>query len=328
VPSARLATGDSWSLALDNFRAFLPPSVRHWVLVFERTYHQRLAAELCGALNVVALFDLDTDLPERVATAADAHRGDESYGFIQLATTDAWELGDADIAALMRFAAWPEQRVRFCFQISDGNFPLLFSEGPDAFGRRGKGLLRRLSREREVRLRSPGDTSATFLCGAPGWTLHDGSDPNDYVLPTGEIECVPADAEGEIEFSGWIVGTLPFGRKYGRIAKGALTLRFAHGRIDRVGGEAGGLIADLSLAFHRIPRLRTVSELGVGLSHGVARAARDCAIGCLWHERHYGAHIGIGATLERHGRATGHHLDFVLANGSIEGAKGGELLRW
>jgi hypothetical protein len=328
LPSARLAADDSWDAALANFRAFLPPSVRHWVLVFERAYHRRLAAELCRALDVVALFDLDRASPDRIGAAADAHCGDERYGFIQLAATDAWELDDADIAALMRFAAWPEQRVRFCFQISDGNFPLLFSEGPDEFGRRGAALLRRLAGKPEVRLRSNGGAGATFVCGESGWTLHDGSDPNDYVLPTGEIECAPSGATGAVDFSGWIVGTLPFGRKYGRVEKGALTLHIANGRIDRIGGGGGGLIADLALAFDRIPALRVVSELGLGLSRGVARAAKDCDIGCLWHERHYGAHIGIGATLERHGRATGHHLDFVLAAGSIEDALGGTLLRW
>jgi hypothetical protein len=40
--------------------------------------------------------------------------------------------------------------------------------------------------------------------------LHSGLEQDDYVLPSGEIECVPESVDGIVEVNGWIVGTILF----------------------------------------------------------------------------------------------------------------------
>lgn len=55
------------------------------------------------------------------------------------------------------------------------------------------------------------------------------------------------------------------------------------------------LCADLELAFERLPGLTAVTEVGIGLNHGVQRAARHHEVGYLWHEKRPGVHIGMGA---------------------------------
>ena len=77
--------------------------------------------------------------------------------------------------------------------------------------------------------------------------------------------------------------------------------------------------------------LRSLSEVGIGQSRAVSRAARLCPAGLLWHERHRGLHLGLGAelpeTFDPKLRTTGHHLDVVLATGSLR--RGTHLMmRW
>ena len=59
------------------------------------------------------------------------------------------------------------------------------------------------------------------------------------------------------------------------------------------------------------------------------RARGAAAGGCLWHERHFGVHLGLGAGLhEPQGRVTQHHLDLALATGTLAGQTGRALVRW
>lgn len=315
-----------WAASVTNFRSFLPPGIERWIVAFEPHYHGRIVESLQKQLAVVEVIRLGVDSAARVSTVADSYLSDESCGFVEFAVTDASEMPREDVAALMRFARWPEERVRFCFDVADSNFALLFSDGPEALGARAASLLPALHDERQLRLRSSADETALFDCGE--WTPHTGTDVADYLLPTGELECAPVNAAGTIAPNGWIVGTLPFGAKYGRIRPSSLTLELAAGRVTAIRGSDTELIRDLTLAIERIPGLEIVAELGFGISKAVVAAARRCAVGCLWHERHYGAHVGIGATLERDGRVTGHHLDFIFPTGRLETHSGRTLLAW
>ena len=94
--------------------------------------------------------------------------------------------------------------------------------------------------------------------------------------------------------------------------------------LDDGNQESGGLSPGRDRA-----GLRRVAELGIGQSKAVARAAHKEQVGCLWHERHFGVHLGLGAGLhEAPGRVTQHHLDIVLANGALAGESGRTILAW
>ena len=84
------------------------------------------------------------------------------------------------------------------------------------------------------------------------------------------------------------------------------------------------------MTLERIPGLRYIAEIGVGQSKAVSRAAKKQTGACLWHERHFGLHLGLGATLsdEPGKRRTPHHLDLVLRSGCVADQRGRVILHW
>ena len=125
------------------------------------------------------------------------------------------------------------------------------------------------------------------------------------------------------------MGTILFGMKYGRIGPAQLELKFRRGEVVGLAGKHRSLCHELETAFTMLPGLCRVAELGIGQSKAVARAAHKEPVGCLWHERHFGAHLGLGAGLhEAPGRVTQHHLDIVLAMGSLGDGTGRAILSW
>ena len=74
------------------------------------------------------------------------------------------------------------------------------------------------------------------------------------------------DVNGRVSFRGWIIGTIPFGQKYGRVCEGQLSLTFEKGRIALVSGSATELVRDLSATLARSPGLREVNEFAIDLT--------------------------------------------------------------
>jgi leucyl aminopeptidase (aminopeptidase T) len=118
--------------------------------------------------------------------------------------------------------------------------------------------------------------------------------------------------------------------KYGRLDPPALAFRFRKGEVAGVTGNHRLLCKEIEAAFTTHPGLRRVAELGIGQSKAVRHAARREEVGCLWHERHFGVHVGLGAGLheEPEERPTKHHLDIVLATGRLAGATDRTILTW
>lgn len=320
----------SWTTAIGNFSDCLPSGVEHWVLLCDRGYQIELARLLSAALPVVETIFLGTDPPRRVRSIADRHLDDPAVGLLEFLCCDGERLrgGRNYHNALMRFSLWPPERVRLCFDVTDRNFRGLFSEPARRVRTRSRILRRRLQGEERLALAS-GKGRATLRCRADGWEIHSGLERDDYVLPSGEIECVPESVDGDVEVDGWIVGTIPFGMKYGRIGPTQLELGFRRGEVVRVTGTHRSLCNELETAFTMLPGLRRVVELGIGQSKAVSRTAPKETVGCLWHERHFGVHLGLGAGLhEEPGRVTQHHIDVVLARGSLVGAGGRAILNW
>jgi hypothetical protein len=116
--------------------------------------------------------------------------------------------------------------------------------------------------------------------------------------------------------------------KYGRIHHEDLILHFKDRQVFKVTGVHQRLCADFETALLNLPGLRYVAELGVGQSHAITQAAKYQTTGCLWHERYFGVHLGLGAELLKpNQRITTHHLDLVLATGRLRG-RSGVLMEW
>jgi hypothetical protein len=270
---------------------------------------------------------LDENPARRIQSLARTYRSEADCGFLEFALQDSPPLTRATTLALMEFATWPVERLRLCFDVTDRNFCSLFSDTPSSLRRRSRQLLSRVRRLNAFTIVTNRKQLTVEYSGAT-WNDHIGKEHSDYMLPTGETECVPSSINGDLDLDGWIVGTIPFGTKYGRIRAGQLSLSFRHGRVSGVDGKNRSLCRDLESAFEFVPGLECAVELAFGLSKGVARAAQECDVGCLWHERHFGVHLGLGATLERSNRKTNHHIDLVLARGRVLGPRGSTLLAW
>jgi len=319
-----------WASAIRNLVDCLPRGIARWVLVCDRGYQLALARSLQDVLPIAESILLGSDTPRRVRSIAGCYRDDAEVGLLEFLCFDGERLrwGRNYQNAMMPFAEWPPERVRLCFDVTDRNFGELFSEAPRRVKRRGQMLRRRLLGEERLDL-TAGKSGATLRCRTDGWEVHSGLEQDDYILQSGEIECVPESVDGTVEVNGWIVGTILFGMKYGRIGPAQLQLTFRRGEVVGVAGKDRPLCNELETAFATLPGLRRVAELGIGQSKAVARAALQEQVGCLWHERHFGVHLGLGAGLhEAPGRVTQHHLDIVLATGSLAGERGGAILSW
>ncbi len=232
--------------------------------------------------------------------------------------------------ALMEFGRWDVERVKLCFDVTGANFDLLFGDDPFAVRAACERLRERLADAPRLEYRSAAGSALALACDPAHWRVHSGLEPDDYMLPSGEIENLPTAADGELVVDGWLIGTIPFGVKYGRIRAGELTLTMRGGSIVGVAGERAALRADVEEALISLPGLRHVVELGLGQSKAVARAAAVHEVGCVWHERHYGLHLGLGSALvetpgER--KKSHHHLDIILASGQLT-ANGRAVLAW
>jgi len=317
----------SWAAAIRNFTDCLPPGITRWVLVCDRGYQRAIAPLLSDALPVAESIVLGIDTPQRVHAIALRDRDDAGAGLLEFLCFDG-EDRSLYQDAMTPFAEWPPERVRLCFDVTDANFRDLFSEAPRLVKDRGQRLRRRLNGEQQLTL-TAGKTRATLRYRADEWEVHSGLEEDDYILPSGEIECVPESVDGKVGVDGWIVGTILFGIKYGRITPSQLTFRFRGGEVVGVAGNNRQLCNELDTAFTLLPGLRRVAELGIGQSKAVSRAAHKEQVGCLWHERHHGLHLGLGASLhEEMGRVTQHHLDIVLATGNLSDAAGRKILSW
>lgn len=286
------------------------------------------------SVTPVELYEVSEEGIERIG---EENRQKEEVGLLEfIMHYGALEYGDEDPArALDSFTAWPPNRARICFDVSDLNFCDLFSESPREVTERCSRLRDRLS-ESDILTYGPGEGAAAELlvkCEGSRWVVYSGFEDFDYILPSGEVTCLPGSVDGVLDVGGWIVGTMPFGLKYGRIEQGDLKLQFERRRVVRIDGRNRRLCADLEAALSRMPGLQMVSEAGVGQSKAVTKAAASHRVGYHWHERHFGLHLGLGAELtetqeEDVERATGHHLDIVLASGCLRDSGPAEVLRW
>jgi hypothetical protein len=146
--------------------------------------------------------------------------------------------------------------------------------------------------------------------------------PGDHVLPAGEVAARPLSVDGRVDFNGTVMGTIPFGFKYGLIAPGGLVLDFHGGVLANVTGTNTALIRDLEKVINRFPAITCVGETALSINMGITALA---GIGYQWEERYPGFHLGMGGEISENlsslaERSCPHHIDFVLAAPTIMAA--------
>lgn len=324
---------DDWERSVDRFIEYLPKSVDRWV-IWAEPVHEKIVRSLDSRLRISHRFILGEANPADVAACAREYRDRDDVGLVSFTVRDAraQQRHDGYAEALQHFTFWPPSRVRLCLDVWDANFAALFAEDPRALADRCGRMYEALRPEPRLHYeRIPGGPRLDFDCTGSEWTSYDGiEERSDYILPIGEVASLPDSVDGVLDIDGWLIGTIPFGLKYGRITPGDLVIHFEGGRISRVTGANTALCDDLRAALDAVPGLNLVGELGIGQSLAATQAARTHRVGCRWHERSFGVHIGLGAELpeaaDPEHRSTTHHLDIVLAAGRLTGTV--PLLEW
>jgi hypothetical protein len=321
-----------WQRAVANFLQYLPPEVNHWVIALQGPEHGRIARSVLPRLESTEIVELDTLSPSAIRELAHDRKQRSDVGFLDFSVNvgQLWDIDRRD--AMSEFAHWPRGRIKRCFDVWDANFHALFAEDPGTVVRSCSVLHDAVTPRRYLEYRDDISRSSLILdCGGSTWTAYTGFEEYDYILPSGEVSCLPRSADGRLDVEGWIVGTIPFGLKYGYIRRGDLVLKFARGELTSVSGQRTELCRDLENAFDRLAGLRSIGELGIGQSNAVAHAAMLHGMACQWHERHWGIHLGLGIELpeaDDHQRGgTSHHLDVVLARGQLT-SDGQVILNW
>jgi hypothetical protein len=329
---------NEWNRAIGNFLTYLPKHLTDWILVFDRRFHSRIVAELAKRLTNVNLLEINEAMPNEVRRLGKLKRTDDQAGFLDFGMryTEFEYDEEHPVYALDVFVSWPPSRVRMCLDVSDLNFCDLFSESPSSVAKRCIDLRDRLDQGSTLFYLDRKDKRSPLRidCTGSRWTAYSGVEEFDYLLPSGEVACLPKSVDGALRVHGWVIGTIPFGWKYGHIQRGDLSLRFERRRVVRIGGNNRKLCADMEVTLNRVPRLQFVSELGIGQSRAVTKAAEKHVVGYRWHERHFGVHLGLGAELPESlepgvSRSAGHHLDIVLGSGSLANSSSTrEILHW
>ena len=275
-------------------------------------------------MRTTHLLDIRHTTAEEVSALDRTHFPDPTVGALFFSLFHAGEQHTPEyLAAYERlnvFDTWPSTRCRILDEVTDATFDLLFATQPEQLREECSTMLQRCTTASSARYTGPCAHLEIQYEPSSG-TPYTGFEPYEYNLPAGEVAFQPTAINGTVSFRGWLIGTIPFGQKYGRIREGQLTLTFADRQITRVDGS-GPLVHDLENAFDRSPGLRQVNEFGIGLHRAAAETARKHNVGLQWMEKCRGLHLGIGAELSEHiedhrTRRTHHHLDLVFETGQL-----------
>ena len=332
-----LNQASDWDRSFDHLLRYLPRELDHWIVVYEGSFHKGIIAQLKSRLKSAEFFDLEKEASQTILDVGNSNLANERAGFLEFVIHYPASIYDGHCPGadgLNAFIFWPETRMKICFDVTDTNFCDLFSESPEEITERCLRLRDQVAQNDELLYQNGAAEPLTIGCAGAEWTAYSGFGKTfDHVLPSGEVSCLPKSVDGNLEVVGWIIGTIPFGVKFGRIQSGELNLRFEGRNIVNVSGFNRQLCADFEGALANAARLQLVSEAGIGQSLAVRNAAENHKLGYSWHERHFGLHIGLGAELPREdaanrGKVGGHHLDIVLAEGTLTGSNDREFLNW
>lgn len=321
--------------ALENFLRYLPSSVEEWLVFYDSRFTKETARRVAGVVRAREVVDLRQTSAENISKLDETCFPNPHIGALFFSLFHAAENHSREyLAAFERlnvFDTWPSNRCRIVDEVSDRTFDGIFQTSPDSLRDECLETLDRCRMSDHARFRAnTGSLNIRYdpRSGVP----YTGLEPYEFNIPSGEVAFHPIDISGSVSFHGWIIGSIPFGQKYGRIRNNQLTLTFDNGRISDLSGSATGLLGDLEATFGRSPALRNVREFGIGLNSAASTLARRHTVGLQWMEKCRGLHLGLGAELTEHIsdhrlRQTHHHLDLVFECGELL-VDGDIILSW
>jgi hypothetical protein len=221
------------------------------------------------------------------------------------------------------FDFWDIPRYRIIADVPLELFGQAFAQSKKELIQRANMIMQRLAGIDSIEISTPSGTEliVKFAKHPTPWYPNVGN-PNDHILPAGELAARPVSVDGRVDFSGTLLGTIPFGFKYGLIAPGELVLDFHQGLLTHIGGTNTPLIRDLEKIINRLPAITRVGETSLSINTGITKLA---GTGYQWEERYPGFHFALGAELSENltslaERECPHHVDCVLSTPTIMAA--------
>lgn len=135
-------------------------------------------------------------------------------------------------------------------------------------------------------------------------------------LPVGEVATYAPKVNGEIFFTGAVLGTIPIGRNHG-VIKDPVYFKIIDNAITEIKTSNKKLLEDLETCLYFDKYTHLVNEIAVGTNYGVPAPLKG--FNYKYEENQFGFHIGFGASLAQQNveRLTPHHLDLVFDNSTV-----------
>ncbi len=135
-------------------------------------------------------------------------------------------------------------------------------------------------------------------------------------LPVGEVATYSPKVEGELYFTGALLGTIPIGRKYGAVKK-PIYFEISDNSVNRIRADDSNLQRDLEFCLYFDEYTHYVNEVAVGTNVAVPRPL--LGFNYKYEENGFGFHMGFGASLAQMNveRLTPHHLDLVFESSKV-----------
>jgi hypothetical protein len=312
-------------LALANFLTYLPRDVEEWLLFYDSRFTKETARRIGEVIQTREVVDLRGTSADEINLLEEKCFREKQVGALFFSLFQAGEKhSDEYLATFERlnvFDTWPSTRCRIVDEVTDQTFDALFESCPASLADECWQKLDQCRLAERALFRGTSE-SLDIRYDPRSGVAYTGFESYEFNIPSGEVAFQPVAINGTVAFSGWIIGSIPFGQKYGRVTSDQLIITFEGRRITRLSGSAARLIRDLEASFAVSPGLREVNEFGIGLNRSASAVALKHKIGLQWMEKCRGLHLGLGAELTEHIsdhrlRRTHHHLDLVFGHGEL-----------
>ena len=135
-------------------------------------------------------------------------------------------------------------------------------------------------------------------------------------LPVGEVATYAPKVEGELFFTGSLLGTMPIGRNHG-VIKNPVYFKIEDNAIVEIKADNMSLQQDLEYCLYFDEYTHLVNEVAVGTNYAIPKPLQG--YNYKYEENQFGFHLGFGASLAQQNvvRKTPHHLDLVFASSTV-----------
>lgn len=294
--------------AVTHLLSYLNDGETECIFVFEPAY-RRIAERIMACSSLTSCIDIE-ETPEAAIRDAIAGRAaclafDRRYGPIR----PPWQPLFVELA---------RERTESTFTLCDCAhlFDSIFEVAPQEIVELNTRLRERMITAESMHVADAHGTDLTIeFDPRHSWVSIDGFEERRHNLtvnlPPGEIATHPGAVNGTIAFVGGLLGTIPIGRKYGMITA-PIRLDVQQGEVRVIDCPNARLAKDLNFCLGHDSGANGIHEIGLGTHPRIIELA---GLNYSWEEKHYGFHVGVGASLAQQDgaeRVTNHHLDFLF----------------